>query len=220
MGVAPPAFDDLPRIIPIFPLAGVLLLPGGRLPLHIFEPRYRAMTKDALGGAKMIGMVQPRDPASAAAAPEIYPTGCLGHIVESNATEDGRFFLTLIGVCRFRVTEELDPGTLYRQAIADFAPFRADLEAADADALDRTRLISAFAAYCDKQGLACDWPVVGKLATADLVTAIAMFAPLDPREKQALLEARNLAARTEMVSLLMEMAASEPEQPQATTRLQ
>lgn len=220
MSIAPPALDDLPRIIPIFPLAGVLLLPGGRLPLHIFEPRYRAMTKAALGGARVIGMVQPLDPACTAPKPEVYGTGCLGQITDATATDDGRFFLTLIGVCRFRIVQELDPGTPYRQAVADFDAFRADVEIEATTALDRVRLISAFAAYCDKQGLVCDWPVVENLATADLVTAIAMFAPFDPREKQGLLEAADLAARTETMTLLMEMAAAEPDRPAAPNRLQ
>ncbi len=220
MGVAPPALGELPRIIPIFPLAGVLLLPGGRLPLHIFEPRYRVMTKAALAGARVIGMVQPRDPASTAQEPEVYGTGCLGHIADASATDDGRFFLTLIGVCRFRIVKELDPGTPYRQVVADFDAFRADVEAETSAALDRMRLISAFATYCDKQGLVCDWPVVENLATADLVTAIAMFAPFDPREKQGLLEAADLAARTETMTLLMEMAAAEPAEPQPPSRLQ
>ena len=102
--------DDpgLPHILPIFPLTGVLLLPRGRLPLNIFEPRYLAMTRDAMGGDRLIGMVQPSDPNQPAAGnPPVYPTGCAGRITSFSETEDGRFLITLTGLCRFRIREEL-----------------------------------------------------------------------------------------------------------------
>src|ERR1700756_1635001 len=97
----------LPSMLPIFPLTGVLLLPRGRLPLNIFEPRYWAMTRDALAGERLIGMVQPSDPGVAAENPPVYPTGCAGRITSFSETDDGRFLITLTGISRFRIREEL-----------------------------------------------------------------------------------------------------------------
>src|ERR1700738_4074698 len=97
----------LPAILPIFPLTGVLLLPRGRLPLNIFEPRYLAMTEDALAGNRMIGMIQPSDPACRSPAPAVYGIGCAGRITTFSETDDGRFLITLTGICRFEVTREL-----------------------------------------------------------------------------------------------------------------
>ena len=105
----------LPAILPIFPLTGVLLLPRGRLPLNIFEPRYLAMTRDALAGERLMGMVQPSDPAASGRNPPVYPTGCAGRITSFSETEDGRFLITLTGISRFRIREELSLLEGYRR---------------------------------------------------------------------------------------------------------
>src|SRR5246127_1185702 len=108
----------LPITLPIFPLPGVLLLPHGRLPLRIFEPRYLAMTRDALAGDRLIGMVQPSDPNQPAAGnPPVYPTGCAGRITSFSESDDGRFLITLTGLCRFRIREELPLLKGYRRVV-------------------------------------------------------------------------------------------------------
>src|ERR1700753_408382 len=129
----------LPAILPIFPLTGVLLLPRGRLPLNISEPRYLAMTRDALAGERMIGMVQPSDPAASGSNPPVYPTGCAGRITSFSETEDGRFLITLTGVSRFRIKEELPLLSGSRRVIPDWDDFAADRDA-DAEGFDRSRL--------------------------------------------------------------------------------
>src|SRR5262245_11557775 len=117
----------LPTILPIFPLTGVLLLPRGRLPLNIFEPRYLAMTRDALAGERLIGMVQPSDPTSSDSNPPLYPTGCAGRITSFSETDDGRFLIALTGTCRFRIRDELPLFEGYRRVVPEWHEFVRDL---------------------------------------------------------------------------------------------
>src|SRR3954449_3775547 len=131
----------LPAILPIFPLSGVLLLPRGRLPLNIFEPRYLAMTRDALAGERLIGMVQPTDPGASGSNPPVYPTGCAGRITSFSETEDGRFLITLTGASRFRIREELPLLEGYRRVVPDWNEFIRDVEGEDALEFDRERLM-------------------------------------------------------------------------------
>src|SRR3954471_825299 len=135
----------LPEVLPIFPLIGVLLLPRARLPLNIFEPRYLAMTRDALGGERLIGMIQPSGPASEPGVggmkPPVYPVGCAGRVTQFSETGDGRFLITLTGVSRFRIVEEVPLLSGYRRAIPDWKRFEADREIADAPQFDRARLV-------------------------------------------------------------------------------
>src|SRR5947199_10613594 len=126
-----PGGTALPSILPIFPLAGVLLLPRGRLPLNIFEPRYLAMTRDALAGERLIGMVQPSDPAASGSNPPVYPTGCAGRITSFSETEDGRFLITLTGTSRFRIREELPRLEGYRRDVPDWREFARDVESGE-----------------------------------------------------------------------------------------
>src|SRR6201993_4588113 len=126
----------LSAILPIFPLTGVLLLPRGRLPLNIFEPRYLAMTRDALAGERLIGMVQPSDPAASSSNPPVYPTGCAGRITSFSETEDGRFLITLTGTCRFHIRAELPLLEGYRRVVPDWHEFARDTEGADAPNFD------------------------------------------------------------------------------------
>jgi len=208
-----PSFDELPGVVPIFPLSGVLLLPGGKLPLNIFEPRYLAMTRDALAGDRIIGMIQPapyREAAPDAADspwPPVYPTGCAGRITSFAETDDGRYLITLTGLCRFNLAEELalHPDG-YRRVVPDFAPYRQDLEA-EADApIDRPRLCKALRAYFGLQGISVDWEAIEKTGDEKLVTSLAMICPFEPSEKQALLESANLTERCHRMTALMEMA--------------
>src|SRR5438046_8763676 len=131
----------LPDTLPIFPLTGVLLLPRGRLPLNIVEPRYPAMTRDALAGERLIGMVQPSDPSTSGRNPPVYPTGCAGRITSFSETEDGRFLITLTGTSRFRIREELPLLEGYRRVVPDWQEFARDLEGEESPEFDRERLM-------------------------------------------------------------------------------
>jgi Lon protease-like protein len=212
------AASALPDIIPIFPLPGVLLLPRGRLPLNIFEPRYLAMTSDALGGARLIGMIQPTDPNVREREPEVYALGCAGRVTSFAETPDGRYLITLTGVSRFRIREELPLLSGYRRVAADWGEFAADLETGAPPEFDRDRLLSALKTYFAQHQLKADWDAVRKTPGEELVTSLAMMCPFDPREKQALLEAADLAARAEVLTAIVEMAAAGPAQPGSAAR--
>lgn len=200
-------FADLPVVLPIFPLSGALLLPHGRLPLNIFEPRYLNMTLDALGHGRMIGMIQPTDPDAAEPVP-VYPTGCAGRISSFAETDDGRLQITLTGVCRFRINSEIESVRGYRRVIADYAPFAGDLEAPDDDdeGIDRERLLAALRPYFRLREMKVNWEVIEDAPATALVTSLAMLCPFATAEKQALLEAPSLRRRAEVMTSLMEMA--------------
>ena len=203
---------DLPKTLPIFPLPGVLLLPRGRLPLNIFEPRYLAMTGDALGGDRLIGMVQPTDPnASLAAIPSgpqtpVYPIGCAGRITQWSETEDGRYLITLIGICRFVIASEL-PVTPsgYRRIATAYDRFADDLVAPGEGAIDRARLVPALKSFFARRQLKANWEAIEKASDDGLVTALAMVCPFEPSEKQALLESPDVVARARLLQALLEM---------------
>jgi len=204
------ALADLPRTIPVFPLSGVLLLPGGRLPLNIFEPRYLKMTHDALAGPRMIGMVQPLvgERQVPEDHPDLYRIGCAGRITANEEESDGRITLVLTGLCRFDIVDELPLLRGYRRVTADYAPYRDDLAETPAAALDRDRLLGAVRRYFDGQGIAADWAAIERTPDERLVNALAMICPFAPAEKQALLECDGLRERCEVVTTLMEMAAA------------
>ncbi len=212
-----PTFEALPDSLPIFPLPGALLLPGGRLPLNIFEPRYLSMVIGALGEARMIGMVQPRvpepDPVSDTAA--LYETGCAGRIVSFAESDDGRFLITLAGVCRFRLGGELPGKDGYRRMRADWGPFRANLDSYWERKIDRDRLTGLLGPYFQASGVSTDWRVLEGTKDTVLVTSLAMMCPFHAREKQALLEAADLNEVSETMMTLMEMALNTGETPSA-----
>ena len=205
-----PAPEDLPDVIPIFPLAGALLLPDGRLPLNIFEPRYLNMTAATLAAPqRLIGMVQPQDGA-AGDHPAIFTTGCAGRLVSFGETEDGRYLITLKGVTRFRVMDELPLYDGYRRVRANYAEFGRDLrEPAQPPAIDRQRLMRDLKAYLSRQGVEANWDAIEGTDDARLVTSLAMMCPFRPSEKQALLEAPTLESRAEVMMTLLEMALLE-----------
>jgi Lon protease-like protein len=212
-----PSFEQLPETLPIFPLSGVLLLPGGKLPLNIFEPRYLAMVFDALAGPRLIGMVQPLQPGgyagdgmpTADGRPPVNKVGCAGRIVSFTETEDGRLLLALSGVCRFEVGRELETAQGgYRRVSAIFSPYRQDIDQADeAVTLDRERLMAALAAFFRGRKLSTDWDAVTKAADHNLVTSLCMVLPFGPAEKQALLEAADTTARAKLLVAFLEMGA-------------
>lgn len=199
----------LPASLPLFPLSGVLLLPGGQLPLNIFEPRYLSMIDDALGGARLIGMVQPRAEAGGA-RPALYDVGCAGRIAGFAETEDGRYLVTLLGKKRFRIVEEMAVSTPYRRARVDWEVFPADAAADDptTEHVDRARLEDAMRRYLESEGLKTDWDVVQEAPTEALVASLAMGCPFAPNEKQALLEAETAGDRADCLIALMEMSSA------------
>lgn len=200
-----PRFEALPAVLPIFPLPGALLLPGGRLPLNIFEPRYLNMVRDALAGPRLIGMVQPSKDSDEPGGAEVFRTGCAGRIVAFQETEDGRYLITLAGLIRFDIASELPLEEGYRRVVPDFARFRDDLSE-DTEDIDREGLLEALRAYFEKTGLDGDWAAVEKAAAETLVTSLAMACPFDPPEKQALLEAKTLAERAETLIAILRMS--------------
>jgi len=197
----------LPSILPIFPLTGVLLLPRGRLPLNIFEPRYLAMTRDALASERLIGMVQPSDPQVAADNPPVYPTGCAGRITSFSETDDGRFLITLTGISRFRTREELPLLEGYRRVVPEWREFARDLASDDEPNFDRDRLLRGLRAYFQHHRIEADWGAITSVPGERLVTSIAMICPFEPNEKQALLEAPDLDERAQLLTAIIEMAA-------------
>jgi len=193
--------------IPVFPLAGAILFPGGQLPLHIFEPRYRAMIADALAGDRLIGMVQPRDQGE---PPGLFEIGCLGKIVGADALDDGRYNIVLEGLGRFRIAREADVETPYRQVDADRGGFD-DLEEPEPLGLaHRAELEREARRYADALGYSVDWSAVHQLDDEMLVNGIAQIAPLDVGSKQALLEAPDIAARCELLVQFMQFQRMVP----------
>lgn len=198
---------DLPGRIPVFPLSGALLLPSGQLPLNIFEARYVAMVESVISGDRIIGMVQPALNASGLSEPPaLCQIGCLGRVIQFSETGDGRYLITLSGVTRFRVLEEMSVDTPFRQcriATDEFAdlsePRRGE------DDVDRPSLLRTFRAYLAANEMDADWESVERASNAGLVTALSMMSPWGPSEKQALLEAPDHAARAEMLIAITEI---------------
>lgn len=209
----PRIVEGLPKTIPIFPLTGVLLLPRGQLPLNIFEPRYLHMTADALGGARIIGMVQPRSPGAEAReeAPEVYGVGCAGRITAFRETADGRYEIELTGFSRFEIGGELPDETDYRRVRAQWDRFREDLRE-DTDAcIERDALLEKLHRFLALREMEADWAALEQFSDDALVTWLAMYGPFEPNERQALLEAPDRSERARILDALLEIAAREPD---------
>jgi uncharacterized protein len=200
-----PSFDDLPRRLPIFPLTGVLLLPRGRLPLNIFEPRYLALTRHALAHGQMIGMIQPQDGTGDVGDPPLYRTGCMGRITEFQETDDGRYLINLKGCARFDVASEAPRANLFRTVDPDWSRYARDLEEGE-PALERDRLVAALKPYFRRHGIEADFAAIAAAPADRLLASLAMMCPFEPREKQALLEAEDGTARGKLLVTLIEMA--------------
>jgi Lon protease-like protein len=199
---------DLPDVIPVFPLPGALLLPRGQMPLNIFEPRYLAMVDDALASRhRLIGMIQPD---SAHPGPEdkpkLFKVGCVGRITQIAESGDGRYLLQLTGVSRFRIEEELQVATAYRQCRVTYAPFADDFIARKGeDAVDRKNLLRTLADFLTANNLKADWEGIENAPNEALVNALAMMSPYGSAEKQALLEAPDLKTRAEILIAVTEI---------------
>ena len=215
-----------PLRVPIFPLAGALLFPRAQLPLHIFEPRYRAMVRDALAGDQLIAMVQPKDPGSPASGagekerPELFEIGCIGRIIGSEETDDGRYNIILVGLGRFRIAGEADVATPYRQVDADRTGFDDEAEPEPLASIQRAELERESRRYAEALGYAVDWDAVGRLDDEMLVNGIAQIAPLDVSSKQALLEATDLASRADLLVQFMQFQRMLPGGPDGPETLQ
>lgn len=202
--------SDLPQVIPVFPLDGALLLPTGELPLQIFEPRYLNMIDDVMAGDRMIGMVQTRAGGDRS-RPNLAGVGCCGRITSFSETSDGRYLITLTGVCRFVVGEELSVASPYRQVRANFLPFADDLsaEASEIPAFDRRRFACALKRYLNRRELDIDWETAEAAPLESLITSLSMGLPFEPAEKQALLEAPTMADRCDALTALLEIDSLE-----------
>jgi Lon protease-like protein len=185
----------------IFPLAGALLFPRMQLPLHIFEPRYRALVSDAMARDRRIGMIQPRPVPEGRDPPPLFDIGCVGRIAQVEALDDGRYNIVLEGVAKFRLLSELTVTTPFRQVEAELEE---DVPAEPLPLAQRASLETESRRYADAQGYAVDWNAVARLDDESLVNGIAQIAPFDSAAKQALLEAGNLEERTELVIQLMQ----------------
>lgn len=199
---------ELPEILPIFPLPGALLLPRMELPLNIFEPRYLALVDEAFcSGARLIGMIQPEGE-----GPGLFQVGCVGRITRLAETGDGRYLITLSGICRFKVVEEMKVLTPFRQVRVDYALFADDFTAGlGEEAVDRPALLAALADFAEANDLNIDWEDVEKAENEPLVNALSLMSPFGPAEKQALLEASDLADRAEILVTLTRIALAGPD---------
>lgn len=198
---------DLPQMLPVFPLDGALLLPGGDLPLQIFEPRYLNMIDDAMAGDRVIGMIQTRG--GSRARPKLAAIGGLGRITSYAETSDGRYLITLTGVCRFEAGEELDLRMPYRQVRAGYARFLDDLAedgaAVEAGEPARSRFGQALKRFLNRRELDINWDEAQEAPLEALVNSLCMGLPFEPSEKQALLEAPDLIGRFEVLTTLLEI---------------
>jgi Lon protease-like protein len=197
---------DMPAVIPVFPLSGALLLPGGQLPLNIFEPRYLEMVETAMADDRIIGMIQPASDKDEDEAPELRSIGCAGRITAWAETGDGRYLITLSGIARFRVVGEVASDRLFRQCRVSFDDFADDFEEGDGESsgIDRAGLLKTLRDYLDAHEMRIDWDSVDKTPTDELVNALAMMSPYGDAEKQALLEAPSLRARAETLMAITE----------------
>ncbi|MDH3693470.1 MAG: LON peptidase substrate-binding domain-containing protein [Gammaproteobacteria bacterium] len=211
-----PIFEDLPEALPVFPLTGAILLPRAQLPLNIFEPRYLSMTLDALGKDRMIGMIQPRqnnesnrdakDENESDGPTPIYEIGCAGRITSFSETGDGRLFIVLSGVCRFRVGSEIESSKPYRLVQPQWAEFKSDLEPKESVEIDLSNVKSVATNYLKNKSIEFDPDAFENVEADELTNVLAMQLPLDVPDKQALVEATDVTARARLLIALCEMA--------------
>lgn len=200
---------DLPEAMAVFPLPGALLLPRGRLPLNIFEPRYLAMLDDTLKTEhRLIGMVQPYE--NSGTPPRLHQIGCAGRVTSLSETEDGRYLIVLSGVSRFRVAEEVDGFTPYRRVSPVWKDFAADLGSGeDLDSWDRDEFLVLLRRFFEIANLSSDWDSMREADTEMLINSLSMMCPFAVEEKQALLEAPRLSDRAETLTALLKFAIAE-----------
>ena len=188
--------QDLSKKIPIFPLTGAVLFPGTQLPLNIFEPRYVQMVDDALAGpGRLLGMIQPSSPNQDPSNKSLKKVGCVGRISSFNEAEDSRYLITLSGIVRFEVDEELDVTTPYRQVLANYELYKNDTENQNVDEIDRSKLLALVKRYLEHRKILADWEIIQQTPTEQLINYSGILVPFTPEEKQLLLEAKTLITR-------------------------
>ncbi len=199
--------EDIPEIIPIFPLSAALLLPGAHMPMNIFEPRYLSLIDDALRGDRLVGMIQPSfEDGEEEDTSKLCSVGCVGRITAIQEAGDGRYLLNLSGICRFRIINEQKPKNGYRRCKINL--FVEDLleDTDNTSDVNRDELLTTFKAYLDANDMEADWEGVSAASTEMLVNTLAMMSPYGPAEKQALLEAPDLRTRAETLIAITEFA--------------
>ena len=214
--------NSLPEVIPVFPLPGAILLPRGQLPLNIFEPRYISMVDSALAGDRIVGMIQPVETAGVdCGANALHPVGCVGRITRIAETGDGRYILTLTGVARFRVLEELEMCTQFRQCRVDYRSFENDLiDRSGENLVDRGKVITTLRRFAEARDLRIDWQEIERASNELLVNALSMISPFGVSEKQALLEAGDLKSRGDVLVAITELELARNNGPQGSKILQ
>ncbi|MGB1234150.1 MAG: LON peptidase substrate-binding domain-containing protein [Planktomarina sp.] len=200
------AHYDLPDIVPVFPLPGALLLPRARLPLHIFEPRYLSMLEDCMKtDHRLVGMIQPYDDRNGES--QLHTIGCAGRMTQFSETEDGRYMVTLTGISRFRVANEVTGFTPYRRCEVTWGGFERDLGKPEKDpGFKRAKFMDSLKRYFSDQELATDWENLGEADDELLINSLSMLCPFEPEDRQALLEAPSLQTRRETLVTLIEFA--------------
>jgi len=205
------SINDAPSVIPIFPLPGALLLPRGRLPLNIFEPRYLVMIDDAMKtDQRLIGMIQPTGDAEKRGCRSLFDVGCAGRITTLSETDDGRYLIGLSGVSRFRMAQEIEGFSPYRQAQVEWSDFVLDTKTPreDGEDFDREGFLALVDRYFQAKSLETDWDAFGKASEETIVNALCMICPFTEQEKQALLEAEDLSARRKTLDTLLTIDAA------------
>jgi Lon protease-like protein len=207
--------EELPSEFAVFPLAGALLLPRGRLPLNIFEKRYLAMVLDSLAAGRMFGMIQPDAHASTVQdEPGLYRVGCIGRLSSFSETDDGRLLITLSGLIRFTIEAELEMRRGYRRVRGDFSRFTDDLNLTPPPVeIEREKLLTALRGYFGRRKVDANWEAIRGLSDETLIITLAMACPFEPVEKQALLEAPTAADRASTLLALLQMGAAGPDLP-------
>jgi uncharacterized protein len=203
-----PKFSDLPAEIPIFPLAGAVVMPGVQLPLNIFEPRYLNMIFDALATDHLLGMVQPTSETQSNEIPEIHRIGCAGRITSYTETNDGRIVLVLTGICRFQVINEVEEHHGYRRAAVDWDRFGEDCHPSQETIADRKGFITSLRSFCTLRGVEVPWEDIDRMADAELTNLLCAHLPLSPADKQALIETIQTGERAALMRGLLDMASA------------
>ena len=200
---------DLPQALALFPLEGAILLPRGVVALNVFEPRYLNMVDDALGGERLIGLIQPAAGHESDATPDLADIGTVGRITSFSETDDGRYLVTLTGICRFEFEQELQAGTPYRQALVSYERFADDFSSSAGRSIDRETLIASLKTYAALHGFQVEWDAVEQAPTETIINVAAQICPFDGLAKQALLEAQTLEDRERVLIALLEWDAAD-----------
>lgn len=199
---------DLPQTLPLFPLQGAILFPRGVMAINVFEPRYLNLVDDALAAERLIGLIQPAVGEEGESVPRLADVGAAGRITSFSETDDGRYLISLTGICRFDLEQELEAGAPYRQALVNYEPFAADFAQAHGRSIDRAGLIASLKAYARQHGFQVDWDSVDNAPTETVVNVASQICPFDAVAKQALLETVTLEERARALVALLEWDAA------------